>query len=101
MTTGQTSTIYVGQFGARHERHQEPRSGLAWVASKTIDPKASPRKQPEKSRQNRGKALKELSSSAEEIGSDPSTRSIGKPVEKTTQVANAFDCDPGPSMNEE
>jgi len=45
MTTGQTSTIYVGQLAV--DMYDSKNHDLAWrgVASKTIDPKAKPDKQ--------------------------------------------------------
>ena len=45
MTTGQTSTIYVGQLAL--DMNDSKNHDLVWrgVASKTIDPKAKPDKQ--------------------------------------------------------
>lgn len=45
MTTGSTSTIYVGQLGL--DMYDSAKKDLVWrgVASKTIDPKAKPEKQ--------------------------------------------------------
>ncbi|HEX7194235.1 MAG TPA: DUF4136 domain-containing protein [Chthoniobacterales bacterium] len=55
-TTGQTSTIYVGQLAL--DMYDSAKKDLAWrgVASKTIDPKAKPEKQ----QKNLAKAVKKL-----------------------------------------
>ena len=55
-TTGQTSTIYVGQLGV--DMYDSAKHQLVWrgVASKTIDPKAKP----EKREKNLAKAAKKL-----------------------------------------
>ena len=55
-TTGQTSTIYVGQLAL--DMYDSANKDLAWrgVASKTIDPKAKPEKQ----QKNLAKAVKKL-----------------------------------------
>jgi len=56
MTTGQTSTIYVGQLAA--DMYDSKNHDLVWrgVASKTIDPKAKPDKQSK----NLAKAVEKL-----------------------------------------
>ena len=56
MTTGSTSTIYVGQLGL--DMYDSANKDLVWrgVASKTIDPKAKPEKQ----QKNLTKAVKKL-----------------------------------------
>jgi len=56
MTTGTTSTIYVGQLGL--DMYDAEHKDLVWrgVASKTIDPKASPEKQ----QKNINKAVEKL-----------------------------------------
>ena len=56
MTTGQTSTIYVGQLAV--DMYDAKKHELAWrgVASKTIDPKAKPEKQ----QKNLAKAVAKL-----------------------------------------
>jgi len=56
MTTGQTSTIYVGQLDV--DMYDSANHDLVWrgVASKTIDPKAKPEKQ----QKNLAKAIKKL-----------------------------------------
>jgi hypothetical protein len=45
MTTGSTSTIYVGQLGV--DMYESAKQDLVWrgTASKTLDPKAKPEKQ--------------------------------------------------------
>lgn len=45
MTTGETSTIYIGQIGL--DMYAAPQKQLVWrgTASKTLDPKAKPEKQ--------------------------------------------------------
>ena len=55
-TTGQTSTIYVGQLGL--DMYDQAKHDLVWrgVASKTIDPKAKPDKQ----QKNLAKAVAKL-----------------------------------------
>ena len=55
-TTGQTSTIYIGQLAL--DMYDSANKDLAWrgVASKTIDPKAKPDKQ----QKNLAKAVKKL-----------------------------------------
>jgi len=55
-TTGQTSTIYVGQLAL--DMYDSANKDLAWrsVASKTIDPKAKPEKQ----QKNLAKAIKKM-----------------------------------------
>jgi Domain of unknown function (DUF4136) len=55
-TTGQTSTIYVGQLAL--DMYDSANRDLAWrgVASKTLDPKAKPEKQ----QKNLAKAVKKL-----------------------------------------
>jgi len=55
-TTGQTSTIYVGQLAL--DMYDSANKDLAWrgVASKTLDPKAKPEKQ----EKNLAKAIKKL-----------------------------------------
>lgn len=55
-TTGQTSTIYVGQLAL--DMYDSANRDLAWrgVASKTLDPKAKPEKQ----QKNLAKAIKKL-----------------------------------------
>jgi len=55
-TTGQTSTIYVGQLAV--DMYDSANHDLVWrgVASKTIDPKAKPEKQ----EKNLAKAVKKL-----------------------------------------
>jgi len=55
-TTGQTSTIYVGQLAV--DMYDSAHHDLVWrgVASKTIDPKAKPEKQ----QKNLAKAVKKL-----------------------------------------
>ena len=55
-TTGQTSTIYVGQLAL--DMYDSTNKDLAWrgVASKTLDPKAKPEKQ----QKNLAKAIKKL-----------------------------------------
>ncbi len=55
-TTGQTSTIYIGQLAL--DMYDSANKDLAWrgVASKTIDPKAKPEKQ----QKNLAKAVKKL-----------------------------------------
>jgi len=55
-TTGQTSTIYVGQLAL--DMYDSANKDLAWrgVASKTIDPKAKPEKQ----QKNLAKAVKKM-----------------------------------------
>src|SRR5215471_6865665 len=56
MTTGQTSTIYVGQLAL--DMNDSANKDLVWrgVASKTIDPKAKP----EKREKNLAKAMEKL-----------------------------------------
>ena len=56
MTTGQTSTIYVGQLAV--DMYDSKKHDLVWrgVASKTIDPKAKPEKQ----QKNLAKAIAKL-----------------------------------------
>jgi hypothetical protein len=56
MTTGQTSTIYVGQLGL--DMYDAAKKELVWrgVASKTIDPKAKP----DKRQKNLAKAVAKL-----------------------------------------
>ena len=56
MTTGQTSTIYVGQLAV--DMYDSKKHDLVWrgVASKTIDPKAKPEKQ----QKNLAKAVAKL-----------------------------------------
>jgi hypothetical protein len=56
MTTGSTSTIYVGQLAL--DMYDSANKDLVWrgVASKTLDPKAKPEKQ----QKNLGKAAKKL-----------------------------------------
>ena len=55
-TTGQTSTIYIGQLAL--DMYDSANKDLAWrgVASKTLDPKAKPEKQ----QKNLAKAVKKL-----------------------------------------
>ena len=55
-TTGQTSTIYIGQLAL--DMYDSANKDLAWrgIASKTIDPKAKPEKQ----QKNLAKAVKKL-----------------------------------------
>jgi hypothetical protein len=55
-TTGQTSTIYIGQLAV--DMYDSANKDLVWrgVASKTIDPKAKPDKQ----QKNLAKAMKKL-----------------------------------------
>ena len=55
-TTGQTSTIYIGQLAL--DMYDSANKDLAWrgVASKTIDPKAKPEKQ----QKNLAKAVKKM-----------------------------------------
>ena len=55
-TTGQTSTIYVGQLAM--DMYDSANKDMAWrgVASKTIDPKAKPEKQ----QKNLAKAVKKM-----------------------------------------
>jgi Domain of unknown function (DUF4136) len=55
-TTGQTSTIYIGQLAV--DMYDSTHKDLVWrgVASKTIDPKAKPDKQ----QKNLAKAMKKL-----------------------------------------
>src|SRR4029077_1953594 len=55
-TTGQTSTIYIGQLAL--DMYDSANKDLAWrgVASKTLDPKAKPDKQ----QKNLAKAVKKL-----------------------------------------
>src|ERR1700739_1831084 len=55
-TTGQTSTLYVGQLSL--DMYDSANKDLAWrgVASKTLDPKAKPEKQ----QKNLAKAVKKL-----------------------------------------
>jgi hypothetical protein len=55
-TTGQTSTIYIGQLAV--DMYDSAHKDLVWrgVASKTIDPKAKPDKQ----QKNLAKAMKKL-----------------------------------------
>jgi hypothetical protein len=45
MTTGLTSTIYVGQLGV--DMYESAKQDLVWrgTANKTLDPKAKPEKQ--------------------------------------------------------
>lgn len=56
MTTGQTSTIYVGQLDL--DMYEASKKDIVWrgTASKTIDPKAKPEKQ----QKNINKAVKKL-----------------------------------------
>jgi len=56
MTTGSTSTIYIGQLAV--DMYDSANKDLVWrgVASKTIDPKAKPDKQ----QKNLAKAMKKL-----------------------------------------
>ena len=56
MTTGSTSTIYVGQLAV--DMYDSANHDLVWrgVASKTLDPKAKPEKQ----QKNMAKAVKKL-----------------------------------------
>ena len=56
MTTGQTSTIYVGQLAV--DMYDSANHDLVWrgVASKTLDPKAKPDKQ----QKNLNKAVAKL-----------------------------------------
>jgi hypothetical protein len=56
MTTGQTSTIYIGQLGL--DIYHAPNKSLVWrgVVSKTLDPKAKP----EKRQKNLQKAVAKL-----------------------------------------
>jgi hypothetical protein len=56
ITTGSTSTIYIGQLAV--DMYDSANKDLAWrgVASKTIDPKAKPDKQ----QKNLAKAMKKL-----------------------------------------
>lgn len=57
-TTGQTSTIYVGQLGV--DMYEVGKKDLVWrgVASKTIDPKAKPEKQEKNIKKAVAKLLK-------------------------------------------
>jgi len=57
-TTGQTSTIYVGQLGV--DMYETAKKDLVWrgVASKTIDPKAKPDKQDKNIKKAVAKLLK-------------------------------------------
>jgi hypothetical protein len=56
MTTGQTSTIHVGQLDL--DMYEASKKDIVWrgTASKTIDPKAKPEKQ----EKNINKAVKKL-----------------------------------------
>jgi hypothetical protein len=56
MTTGSTSTIYIGQLGI--DMYESAKKDLVWrgTASKTLDPKAKPEKQ----QKNLAKAVKKL-----------------------------------------
>jgi uncharacterized protein DUF4136 len=56
MTTGETSTIYIGQLGL--DMYDSAKKELIWrgTASKTLDPKAKPEKQ----QKNLGKAVAKL-----------------------------------------
>ena len=56
MTTGETSTIYIGQLGL--DMYDAAKKELIWrgTASKTLDPKAKPEKQ----QKNLGKAVAKL-----------------------------------------
>ncbi len=56
MTTGQTSTIYVGQLAV--DFYDSKNHDLVWrgIASKTLDPKAKPEKQ----QKNLAKAVAKL-----------------------------------------
>jgi hypothetical protein len=56
MTTGQTSTIYVGAIGL--DMYDAAKQNLVWrgMASKTLDPKAKPEKQ----QKNLAKAMQKL-----------------------------------------
>lgn len=56
MTTGSTSTIYIGQLVV--DMYEPAKKDLVWrgTASKTLDPKAKPEKQ----QKNLAKAVKKL-----------------------------------------
>jgi hypothetical protein len=57
-TTGQTSTIYIGQLAL--DMYDSTNRDLAWrgVASKTLDPKAKPEKQEKNLKKAVAKLLK-------------------------------------------
>ena len=72
-TTGQTSTIYVGQLAL--DMYDSTNHDLAWrgVVSKTLDQKAKPDKQEKNLKKAIAKAFEELSSTGEEVGLSKAT----------------------------
>ena len=65
-TTGQTSTIYIGQLAL--DMYDSAKHDLVWrgVASKTIDPKAKPEKQEKNLNKAVAKLLKKYPPPVEE-----------------------------------